>query len=115
MLELLRIAGQIAALSADRKRKAFVGALAVRRDGVLVASRNGSSSNTPSKSPTAHAEIRVLRKAGYGATLYVARLKRNGELAMAKPCPKCHAMLRSRGVEVVYYTTGLDTWEGYRP
>lgn len=112
MLHLLRVAAEVADLSADRYRKAFIGAVSVRKDGTLVYSRNGSS---PAKMPSVHAESRVLRKSGYGATVYVARVLRNGEFAIAKPCGHCRAILRAHKVEMVYYTTGPDSWEGFRP
>lgn len=92
----------------DTKRRAIVGAVARRRDGKLVQSRNGSvcSPHAP-----AHAEARLMRKAGNGSIVAVARVLKNGEPAMAKPCPRCMAILRSKGVVCVTYTTGPDSYE----
>ena len=52
----------------------------------------------------AHAEERVLAKAGpdncIGATLYVARLG----YQMSKPCPKCELAIAKAGIKKVVYT-----------
>src|SRR5580693_3718965 len=110
MLSLLTIASQVADASTDRTRKAFVGAVAVRRDGKIVRSRNGSTPYPNGKSPSCHAEARTLRKSGYGATVYVARVRRDGSLALAKPCVHCMGSLRAMGVEIVYWTISNDDW-----
>lgn len=115
MLNLLRIAAEVADPTVDNCRKAFVGAVSIRRDGTLVYSRNGGNPYAHGRTPSSHAEARVLRKSGYGATLYVARVLRNREIALAKPCGYCQARLRAHRVEMVYYTTGPETWEGFRP
>lgn len=115
MLDLLRIAAEIADPSTDKNRKAFIGAVSIRKDGTLVYSRNGGNPHSQGRMPSVHAEARVLRKSGYGATVYVARVLRNGQFALAKPCGYCQAVLRARKVEMVYYTTGPNSWEGFRP
>jgi len=112
MLSYIQLASEVADLSTDRHRKAFVGAVAIRSDGVIVSSRNGYIINPSDTYPSAHAEARVLRKAGYGCTLYVARVKRDGSLAMAKPCSTCHSMIKSRGVKSVYYSVSNTEWQG---
>lgn len=108
---LLEMASEASDPSQDRLRRAFVGCVGVRRDGVVVKARNGSA-----KRPTAscHAEVRALRKCGIGADLYVARQLKNGQLAMARPCARCMAVLRSKGVKLVVFTTGSSTWEAIR-
>lgn len=112
----MKTASQVADLTTDTCRKAFIGAIAIRRDGTLVSARNGSTTKfNCNKTPSTHAEYRVLRKAGYGSTIYVAQVLRNGKIDMAKPCSRCMAMLRSKGVEMVYYTISPNDWEGYQP
>jgi tRNA(Arg) A34 adenosine deaminase TadA len=74
-------------------------AIAVRADGALVVSRNQS---TKEPQPSCHAEARVLRKAGVGATVYVFRFGKLGRLTMAKPCPRCEARLRAYRATVWY-------------
>lgn len=99
-------AAAIAARHSDR-RTYLVGAVAVRRDGALVRSRNGAPKypNQPS-----HAEARLAAKLDVGATVWVARITRGGIVALAKPCPNCETLLRRRGVRRVIYTTGPDSY-----
>jgi len=114
MLHLLEIAGEVADLTSDTSRKAFIGAVAIRRDGVMVHSRNGITPRPVGKSPSSH-EARILRKSGNGAVVYVARLKRDGSYGMAKPCVYCMNALRARGVDMVYWTISNNDWEACRP
>jgi cytidine deaminase len=83
-------------------RRFYVGAVAIRKDGAIVTARNELV-----EIPTypGHAEARLMRKAGYGAIVFVARVLRNGDLALAKPCPRCQSVMRNHGVKKVYYTT----------
>lgn len=83
-----------------------LGAVAVRKDGTVVSSHNLPATN---HMPCAHAEARVLRKAGRDATLLVVRLSTMYGVRMAKPCPYCEALLRSKHVKECWYTT--DTGE----
>jgi len=76
-----------------------IGAIAIRRDGTLVYARNGSS-RMPE--PEAHAECRVLRKAGWGAEIFVARMRKDGSIGLAKPCEYCQAALLVMGASVWY-------------
>jgi|SRR5579859_321204 len=113
MLNYLKLAAEVADLHADTHRKAFVGAVAVRRDGVIVSSRNGSVPNPSHRYPLAHAEVRLLRKAGQRAIIYISRVRRDGSLGMAKPCHTCMHYLRSRRVDSVYYTISNSEWGGF--
>ncbi len=54
MLDLIEVAAKVADLSADRHRKAFVGAVAIRRDGVLVYSMVRSSYHAHEQEASAH-------------------------------------------------------------
>ena len=99
-MNFLELAARIA-ISSDDNRNFLLGAVAKRKDGAIVTACNEM---TKDPQPMGHAEARVLRKAGYGATMYVARQTRLGKLAMAKPCPRCQAMIRSYGVVKVCYT-----------
>ena len=60
-----------------------------------------------------HAVIGVAAEDLRGAHVYVFREYVNGELAMARPCPHCHAVLVSAGIKKVFYTTygGYDGYE----
>lgn len=53
-----------------------------------------------------HAEIDALAKCqGTPHILYVARLTKNGQTALARPCPICHPAIVAAGVKRVVYTT----------
>ena len=91
----------------EDNRTHAIGAAARRHDGVWVVAKNGASEQVQ---PSAHAEIRVLRKAGYGASLYVARMRKDGTPGLARPCARCLASLRPRGISRVYYTIGVGEY-----
>jgi tRNA(Arg) A34 adenosine deaminase TadA len=77
-------------------------AVGVRTDGTVVMSVNGSCA-TPT--PSAHAEARLVRKLDRGSVVYVARtLRENGKIALAKPCPRCQAAMKARGISRCEYT-----------
>lgn len=92
-----------------------VGAVLVRRGCVLATGYNRYRNN-PSQvdigDVSYHAEEVALRRAGdaEGATIYVARITRSGELGIAKPCARCSADLADAGVANVVWTTpyGLE-------
>ena len=54
-----------------------------------------------------HAEEVAIRRAGNveGATIYVARVTRSGDLGIAKPCLRCSEMLITEGVSTVVWST----------
>lgn len=103
----LLIAASVACIDDQDGRCARVGCVIKRKDGALVMSRNLISWN---KEPSRHAEARAVRKADVGSIAYVARIKRDGTLANAKPCSRCEAIMRSRGVKRAYYTLSHDEW-----
>ncbi len=52
-----------------------------------------------------HAEAdAMLRAKGEGDTLYVVRIKKDGSLAMSKPCFRCLQMAKDRGIQTIIYT-----------
>lgn len=59
-----------------------------------------------------HAEIGALinTKTRYrnGSTVYVCRLTKSGELALAKPCEACQIIMRKMGVKYVWYSTSNE-------
>jgi tRNA(Arg) A34 adenosine deaminase TadA len=96
-------------LAADTCRRAFIGCVAVRKDGAIVASRN-SSIWPPIPYPLAHAEARALRKAGAGAIVFVGRIRKDGSIGLAKPCSRCYQALKHHDVRRVYYTVSDNQW-----
>lgn len=87
-----------------------VGAVLVRGGRLLSVGFNRYR-NDPSQVDLAgvsyHAEAVAIRKAGFteGATLYVARVTRSGDLGSAKPCARCQRLIAHHGVHTVVWTT----------
>lgn len=111
MLELLLLAAKVAMPTIDNdKRSFFLGAIGIRNDGAVVCSKNGACEFSTSikeyqLQPNAHAEGRVLRKLGKNGIIFVARVsKRDGSLAMSRPCSMCRTRLKGFKVKKVYYT-----------
>lgn len=100
-----QLAIQVAARQLAERQKDLrahaIGAVAIRMDGTLVKARNGSDT---SPNPAIHAEYRLMRKAGRGAVVYVARQGKDGRIGLAKPCSHCLCTLRNKGAARVYYT-----------
>ena len=82
-------------------RHYLLGCVAIRNDGCMVRASNGPS---PVPMRTMHAELRVSRKLDYGATVYVARILRDGSFGMAMPCQACLKALRTKRVKKIYFT-----------
>lgn len=93
-------------------RNYLIGCVSLRTDGAIVVAPN---SWTKEPEPKAHAESRCLNKSGLGATLWVARICRDGQLAMAKPCKKCQALIRNKKVKRVYYTISNNEYGVWDP
>lgn len=108
--KMLMIAAEAALSSAEKidNRENLLGAVGIRNDGVIVSSRNVSARNI---SPTHHAETRLLRKLTPDSVVWVARVsKQSGSWALSKPCKKCQASLRNKGVKRIVYTIGPNEW-----
>jgi tRNA(Arg) A34 adenosine deaminase TadA len=87
----------------SEERKYKFGAICQRSDGAIVAATNGGVAG--SRTPSAHAESRVSRKADVGSVVYVARTLRGiPRLALARPCKGCQLAMKHRGVSKCYYT-----------
>lgn len=65
--------------------------------------------------PHIHAEAGCILKAGFDACrhrqLYVARIRRSGSPASAKPCKECQAFIKLAGISQVYYTGDLGGFQ----
>jgi len=98
------------AVAKEDHRGFLIGALGIRSDGVKVMSANGPvliSDKCKHKNTyrRAHAEYRLCQKIDKGATIFVVRIgKSDGKYKLAKPCPACQIVLRSKQVAKVYYT-----------
>lgn len=99
-MKMLELAARVA-MGGSQERNFRLGCVAKRSDGAVVFSTN---ERTRAPNPNAHAEARVLKKTDFGSTLWVARVNKDGSWSMARPCSKCQARIRNRGVKKVYYT-----------
>lgn len=83
------------------------GALVVKHGKVLGASPNRyrNDARICHLNASVHAEIAALRRAGWPkkAKVYVARINKQGEARLSKPCIKCQAVLDELKCDV-YYT-----------
>ena len=122
MLKLLKLAAEYSASHSDDKRLFLLGAVGVRNDGRIVHARNDAVRDTCPRDdkstfyiykrfPESHAEVRLTRKLGFNATVYVARVTKGaGELAMARPCSTCQAILRAFRCKKAFYTISNSEW-----
>ena len=111
-MRMLIEAAKMALETKQQDKNFLLGCIALRKDGAFVRSTN-STVRVPNLN--AHAESRVLRKAGHGAILWVARVLRDGSWALAKPCGGCRLLIRNRGVKKVYYTNGPNEYGVWNP
>ena len=86
----------------------FLSAVALRPDGLLVSSFNVTIPNQ--RTPRGHAEYRLHSKLTADSIVYVARVKADGSIGLAKPCDDCENVLRQRRVARVYYTISDDEY-----
>ena len=64
--------------------------------------------------PFLHAEQQAIVRAGVdnceGLDLYVARVLKNNELALSKPCDVCAKLIKNVGIKNVYYSTNAKVF-----
>ena len=93
-----------------------MGAVVVRKNRVIGAGCNVLKSHPMVHKPgnffrCIHAEIAACLNGPRdleGASLYVARLLKNGEFALAKPCEACEELLVRFKLKRVYYS--IESW-----
>lgn len=51
------------------------------------------------------------KKGRIGSKVYVARVTKQGEVTMAKPCKKCQLILKNKKVKKVFYTDWEGKWQ----
>lgn len=98
------------ALGGSEDRNYLIGCVGLRTDGAIVTAYN---SWTKKPQHEAHSEFKVCRKINKGSILWVSRVLRDGTWACAKPCVKCQALIRNKGIKKVFYTLGPEefgTW-----
>lgn len=75
---------------------------------VVIATRGGSIAAIGVNHNNTHAEVACLNQIWpnkrKGLKIWSYRLRRDGQMGMAKPCTECQEYLRENGIKVVYYT-----------
>lgn len=97
-----------------------LGAIIVK-SGSLLSTGINSMRNNPNDlyygGTSVHAEMAALRElrgpdntyaSAKGATIFVARIWKNGTTANARPCDKCYKALNEAGVSTIIYTTDTE-------
>jgi len=110
-MKYLELASRIAK-GGSEDRNYLIGCVGVRADGAIVVAPN---SWTKEPEPRAHAEAKVIQKSDRGTVLYVARIHRDGKLAMAKPCVKCQALIKNKKIKRVYYSISNEEFGVWDP
>jgi tRNA(Arg) A34 adenosine deaminase TadA len=102
------------------------GAILVKGGSIISASHNkvnynsfGSRFRDPDTGhATLHAELGCIvglsRSTTQGATIYVARVAKDGEYRISKPCSMCHEALKHVGIKRVIYTKNSLEIESYK-
>lgn len=110
----------------DARLTAFVGAV-ITKGGKIVSSATNSVryASYPVRYAhhddmhSTHAEVAAIMKVRKkvdldGAKLWVARLKRTGDVGLSKPCPMCQEVIARHGIHRVYYTIDDNTFATWK-
>ena len=99
---------QVIRMASRSSVKIRMAAVIVRGGSIIAWANNDSTEN-------GHAELRALRRAPYeikrGATIYVARLKVDDTLGMARPCAMCWAYIKNKNIKTIVWSTDDETFE----
>ena len=96
--------------------KQKLGAVTVHRGSIIGYGHNKVHGDGNAATGSIHAEIDALldvhgndKKFLRGATVYVARVNKKGDLRLAKPCHRCEVIMRKAGIKYCWYST-RDGW-----
>lgn len=109
-----RLATDAASRSQHEKR---VGACVMKKNKVLSVGCNSYKTHPASGSYCKyhHAEFDALigltRSDTLGATIFVARLRKDNKLAISKPCKSCQEMIDAMGIKKVVYVNREGKWQ----
>lgn len=108
-----RLARNVSKLSDHRYK---LGAVVVTNGKPIAVGHNQTKTNPCAKWVGLHAEEQAIKACGKanlsGSSIYVYRQKKNGSLAIARPCEHCMQILKDSGVKWIYYTTSeFPFWE----
>ncbi len=117
---MIRIASKQALNSKFHRH--HLGAVIVRGNRVLSTGYNEIRYSKELRKSNIHAEesaiVKLLKARRQnelvGADIYVSRVCPSGRSGLAAPCASCNALIRSVGINRVFYTTDTDTVEEYK-
>lgn len=111
-MKYMELATRIALGTLEEDKNSFFGIIGIRNDGAMIV-----SSNVRTKSPchSAHAEYRLLKKCDAGSTIWIVRILKNGNWAMAKPCVRCQSLIKNKRVNKVYYSISPGHYGVWNP
>ena len=95
------------------KSKFRLGAILVYKNSIVSVGMNSYKTHplmaARTEWPFLHAEQHAIIRAGVdnceGLDLYIARVLKNNDLAMSKPCDVCIELIKDVGIKNVYYST----------
>ena len=98
------------------KSKFRLGAVLVHRNSIVSVGMNSYKTHplmaARTEWPFLHAEQNAIIRAGLdnceGLDLYIARVLKNNDLAMSKPCDVCIKLIKDVGIRNVYYSTNAN-------
>lgn len=103
---LFRLARNVSKLSPHRKYK--IGAVLVINGKPISVGHNQSKTHPQALYTGLHAEIQALKASGKsklkGSIVFVYRNRKDGSLAIARPCKNCMKELKEFGVKRIFYT-----------
>ena len=102
----------------DMKSKFRLGAILVHKNSIVSVGMNSYKTHplmaARTEWPFLHAEQHAIIRAGVdnceGLDLYVARVLKNNELALSKPCDVCAKLIKNVGIKNVYYSTNAKVF-----
>jgi deoxycytidylate deaminase len=103
----------MAAPGVGLKGKFRLGAILVHKNNIVSVGMNSYKTHplmaTRTPWPFLHAEQHAIIRAGLnnceGLDLYIARVRKNNDLAMSKPCSVCMKLIHDVSIKNVYYST----------
>ena len=95
------------------KSKFRLGAILVHRNSIVSIGMNSYKTHpliaARTEWPFLHAEQHAIIRAGVdnceGLDLYIARVLKNNDLALSKPCKVCIELIKDVGIKNIYYST----------
>lgn len=102
---------RLGAVVAKRTRTLGVGFNRMDKTHPTMQRNNPDKSWTPGLHAEVHACLGVELTLLQGATIYVARLRKDGRFGLAQPCEICNRFLRGVGIRAVFFTTNTNNWD----